>query len=84
MFNLKEYKMSFLDLFKGDGRPKTDVVQINGKFLKCLYCGHDKFTTNNIALNSSLMAGLDMEFFSKQGKAYICGKCGYKHEFYGK
>jgi predicted nucleic-acid-binding Zn-ribbon protein len=56
-------------------------VTIDGKELKCMYCGYDKFWQSDTMLNAKWLAALDLEAWGKTGKAYICDKCGYKHEF---
>ena len=60
------------------------TVTIDGKELKCMYCGYDKFWQADTILNKKWLAFFDLEAWSKVGKAYICDKCGYKHEFISK
>ncbi len=61
---------------------KISTVQINGSELKCMLCGYNQFWQADTLLNRKWLAALDLEGFSSGGKAYICNKCGYKHEFF--
>ena len=60
--------------------PETYIV--NEKELKCVNCGENLFYAHDVKLNKSLFVFLDIEMFSKGGKAFVCDNCGYKHEFY--
>ena len=59
-------------------------IKIDDKDLKCMFCGNDQFWQADTLLNKKWLATYDLEIFSKTGKAYICDKCGYKHEFISK
>lgn len=59
-----------------------EKFMVNGKELTCLYCGENMFYAHDVKLNKSLFVFLDIELFSKGGKAFICENCGFKHEFY--
>lgn len=56
-------------------------VKVLGKDLICQFCGNDSFSEVDIKLNERGYVLLDVEAFSKSGKAYICEKCGFKYEF---
>jgi hypothetical protein len=63
----------------------TEPIKINGKELKCLFCGGSQFGVYNTLLNKKWLAMLDWEWLSpKEGKAYVCKNCGYKQEFFSK
>ncbi len=47
-----------------------------------MLCGHNQFWQARTLLNRYWLALFDLEGFSSGGKAYICNKCGYKHEFF--
>jgi predicted nucleic-acid-binding Zn-ribbon protein len=59
-------------------------ITVDGKELKCMYCGCNKFWQADTLLNKKWLAVFDLEAWSKTGKAYICDECGYKHEFISK
>ena len=61
---------------------ETDDVIIEGKKLNCLYCGSDTFYKVYTKMNKKWTSMLDLEIFSPEGTAYICKRCGYKHEFF--
>lgn len=60
------------------------TVSINGKELKCMYCGHNMFWQAETLLNQKWLSIFNQEAWGKSGKAFICDKCGYKHEFISK
>jgi predicted nucleic-acid-binding Zn-ribbon protein len=55
---------------------------VNGKDLRCLFCGEDEFYEYEVKMNKSVLVFLDIEWMGKAGRAYICSNCGYKHEFF--
>jgi len=63
---------------------KVDKVDIHNKVLTCMHCGHTEFWQASTLLNKTWLSFLDLEGFSNRGKAYICERCGYKHEFIDK
>lgn len=58
------------------------TITINDKQLKCLICGNDQFNESGIKLNSTTAVFLEIEWLAKGGKAYICDRCGFNHEFF--
>lgn len=62
-------------------------ITINSQKLQCTFCKNGVFVVANTMLNKSLFAMFDFEAFTalnkkNLGKAYICTKCGLKHEFF--
>lgn len=56
---------------------------IDGKELKCSFCGNNRFYTLNVKLNSlatSWFGGM-ASLLAKSAKAFICSGCGKKEEF---
>ena len=56
-------------------------VQVQGRSLKCLVCGHDGFTRREAQLNTSAASFLGFDWLNRTGVCYICGRCGYIHWF---
>ena len=56
--------------------------RINGKDLRCLFCGEEEFYEHEVKMNKSVLVFLDIEWMGQAGKAFICSNCGYKHEFF--
>jgi predicted nucleic-acid-binding Zn-ribbon protein len=56
-------------------------VEIQGRELKCLVCGHDAFLKKEAQLNTTGASLLNLEWTSPSGACYICAKCGYIHWF---
>ena len=59
-------------------------IKIQGKKLKCTFCGGDKFFDFDVRLNTfstTFLSGF-WSFIAK--KAYACEKCGLKQEFVDK
>lgn len=64
-----------MSLFKSD--PVS--VEVQGRELKCLVCGHDGFHKQEAQLNPA-RAGL-LDWTVPTGICYVCAKCGYIHWF---
>ncbi len=69
------------------GKEKSKEVEINGKKLSCMFCGNSEFIHIATAMNKRALSLLDAEalnLFTRRGlgEAYICTKCGLKHEFF--
>ena len=56
-------------------------VEVQGRPLKCLVCGHDEFWKNEAQLNTAGRSFLNLEWTSPTGHCYICARCGYIHWF---
>lgn len=56
-------------------------VEVQGRELKCLVCGHDGFRKREAQLNTRGAAFLNLEWANASGVCYVCAKCGYIHWF---
>ncbi len=56
-------------------------VEVLGRELKCLVCGHDRFSQRAAQLETDA-ATLNLEFLHRSGVCIICRACGYIHWFY--
>jgi len=56
-------------------------VDIQGRELKCLVCGHDAFWKKEAQLNTAGASLMNLEWTSPTGNCYVCAKCGYIHWF---
>jgi len=56
-------------------------VEINGKPLACLVCGHDSFWKREAQLNTAGASLLGFDWANATGVCYVCAKCGYIHWF---
>lgn len=56
-------------------------VEIQGRDLKCLVCGHDCFHKREAQLNTAAASFLYFDWASPTGVCYGCAKCGYIHWF---
>jgi hypothetical protein len=52
--------------------------------LSCLVCRGQRFTGQEIKLNTSGMEFLGMGWANQSGTALICVRCGFVHTFAGK
>lgn len=66
-----------MSLFKSD--PVS--VEIQGKVLKCLVCGHDEFAKREAQLNTSAATFFNFDWANASGVCYVCARCGYIHWF---
>ena len=62
---------------------KTDPigVEVQGRELKCLVCGHDAFWKREAQLNTAAASFLNFDWTNPSGVCYVCAKCGYIHWF---
>lgn len=60
----------------------AEQVTIAGIELKCVICGNNTFNKTNIKLNSTGALLWGGGILAQGGKAYICDKCGFSHDFY--
>jgi len=56
-------------------------VEVQGRALKCLVCGHDEFWKKAAQLNTAGASFLNLEWTSPSGICYLCARCGYIHWF---
>jgi hypothetical protein len=62
---------------------KTDPigVEVQGRELKCLVCGHDAFRKTEAQLNTATATFFKFVWANRSGVCYVCAKCGYIHWF---
>jgi predicted nucleic-acid-binding Zn-ribbon protein len=56
-------------------------VEVQGRVLKCLVCGHDEFWKKEAQLNTAGASFFNLEWTSPSGVCYLCSQCGYIHWF---
>ena len=56
-------------------------VEIQGRELNCLVCGHDCFHKREAQLNTAAASFLNFDWANPTGVCYVCAKCGYIHWF---
>ena len=66
-----------MSLFKSD----PISVEVQGRELKCLVCGHDCFHKREAQLNTAAASFFNFDWANPTGACYICAKCGYIHWF---
>lgn len=52
-----------------------------GWFMKCTFCGVDRFWFRKAQLNTALATFFDMDWANKSANCYVCAHCGYIHWF---
>jgi predicted nucleic-acid-binding Zn-ribbon protein len=60
----------------------NEQSQTNKNVAKCLICGGSTFLKEQVLLNEKWSSAFNLEAGAKEGVAYICENCGFKHEFY--
>ena len=60
---------------------ETVGKDILGKPLKCLICGHDRFTVRNAQLNTRMATFLNLDWANKTAECFLCEQCGHIHWF---
>lgn len=66
-----------MSLFKEDPMG----VEVQGRELKCLVCGHDAFWKREAQLNTAMATFFNFDWANSSGLCYVCAKCGYIHWF---
>lgn len=56
-------------------------VEVQGKTLECLICGHDAFRRREALLNTAAATFFNFDWANKSGTCYVCARCGYIHWF---
>lgn len=56
-------------------------VQVHGRELSCLVCGHDCFHKREAQLNTAAASFFNFDWANSTGVCYVCARCGYIHWF---
>ena len=56
-------------------------VEVKGRELKCLVCGHDAFHKREAQLNTAAASFFGFDWANQSGTCYVCAQCGYIHWF---
>lgn len=51
--------------------------EIQGRKLKCQFCGSEKFSTRKSLLNTRGLTFFEWDWMNKSADNYICDDCGY-------
>lgn len=64
-------------------KPSKEAIQyqLDGKDLKCIMCGHDKFWTRKTLMNTKFFTFWELDWANREADNYVCGRCGYVHWF---
>lgn len=63
---------------ESEPQPQTTV---NGKPLRCVVCGNDRFHERKAQLNTSVATFLNMDWLNQTGDCFVCSECFYIHWF---
>lgn len=66
-----------MSLFKSD----PIGVEVQGRELRCLVCGHDCFHKREAQLNTAAASFFNLDWANSSGICYVCARCGYIHWF---
>ena len=56
-------------------------VEVQGRELKCLICGHGSFLKREAQLNTAVLTFFSLDWANKSATCYVCGRCGFVHWF---
>jgi len=56
-------------------------VDIRGRPLACLVCGHEGFWKREAQLNTAAASFFNFDWANRSGLCYVCAQCGYIHWF---
>lgn len=65
---------------KQDETPPAPV-QVAGKALSCVVCGHGTFKTLEGQLNTKAMSLMDLDWLNPSATCHVCSRCGHVHWF---
>jgi ribosomal protein L37E len=52
-------------------------VEIHGRKLVCVACGHDEFRKQEAQLNTAGMTLFNLDWLNKSATCYVCARCGH-------
>lgn len=61
--------------------PEPKQVDVLGKAIKCLVCGHDRFHQREAQLNTAGLTLLKLDWMNSSGLCAVCDQCGFIHWF---
>jgi predicted nucleic-acid-binding Zn-ribbon protein len=61
---------------------QAETVEVMGRELNCLVCGHNEFHKREAQLNTAVASFFDFDWANASGTCVICDNCGYIHWFY--
>lgn len=56
-------------------------VEVAGRVLTCVVCGHDRFQHRRAQLHSGIATFFGVEWMGANAECYVCESCGYVHWF---
>ena len=59
----------------------AEAVEIGGKRVQCLMCGHEAFHRRKTHFDTALASGMAPAWSESEGYCLICDRCGYVHGF---
>ena len=61
--------------------PEPEPLEVDGRAVKCLVCGHDRFHKREAQLNTAGMTFLKLDWANESGTCFVCDHCGFIHWF---
>ncbi|GAA4864267.1 MULTISPECIES: hypothetical protein [Saccharopolyspora] len=62
---------------------KPKLATVLGRAFRCLVCGHARFSSREVKLNSTGAELFNVAWANQSAMGLICARCGYVHEFTG-
>lgn len=59
-------------------------VEVNGKQLRCVVCGHSEFYVTEAQLNKAVSTFFNLDWTDRSATCMVCAACTYIHWFMGK
>ena len=72
-----------MGLFRRRRQSTPDTVTVNGRELRCLVCGHDRFLHRKAQLNTSVATFFTVDWANPTADCFGCETCGHLHWFFG-
>ena len=61
--------------------PAGEIVLLDGRTLKCPFCGGERFHHRESVMSTRKLAFFDLEWMGKKAQNYVCAACGYIYWF---
>ena len=75
----------FKEIFGGNkgvlGHHEATTVEIYGRPLRCIICGHRYFWHHDVMLNTRMATVFDLDWMNQSASCAVCDHCGYMHWF---
>ncbi len=75
MAKIRKITGSLISKIAALGDDPSERYSAGGKQIRCLHCGHDKFETREMLMNTTGATLLNLDWLNAAATALVCKKC---------